>query len=324
MPNGQIVEPFYVFEYSPWVNVVALTIFCFKKAWRCKFINYQFVFYLPINLFTKVKNMTPKISFDRVSDVYDATRALPPEISEQATDTILNIVSPTSETKFFEIGIGTGRIAVPIAKRGYSYTGIDISEKMLAELHRKLEGISHRLTAVKGDATALQFPDNSFDVGLTVHVFHLVSAWKQALAEIRRVLKPGSPYLYTHGTMDSNSANPNHNLILRQRWEDIIASYGYPLPRYGATEEEVLAELRAQDASLEIVIAAQWKSELTVSQSLENYQNRVYRPSWHLPDDIFVKAFNDLREWALEHYGSLNYGLSSDTNFRIVVVRNWA
>lgn len=271
--------------------------------------------------------MTATISFDRVSDVYDSTRGLPPGISEQVTDTILNIVSPTSETKFFEIGVGTGRIAIPIAKRGYSYTGIDISEKMLAELHRKLEGISHRLTAVKGDATALQFPDNSFDVGLTVHVFHLVSAWKQALSEIRRVLKPGSPYLYTHGTIESISTNLNNNqgrLTFQQRWEDIIASYGYPLPRYGATEEEVLTELRTQGASLETVIAAQWKWELTVQTLLEHYQNRVYRHSWHLTDDLFAKAFDDLRAWALEHYGSLDYNLSSETEFKIVVVRNWA
>ncbi len=66
--------------------------------------------------------MTSTISFDRVSDIYDATRGLPTGVSEQVTDAILNIVSPTAETKFFETGIGTGRIAVPIAKRGYSYT----------------------------------------------------------------------------------------------------------------------------------------------------------------------------------------------------------
>jgi len=101
--------------------------------------------------------------------------------------------------------------------------------KMLTQLHRKLEGFSHRLIAVKGDATALEFPDNSFDVGLTVHVFHLVSAWKQALAEIRRALKPGSPYLYTHGTLDSSQRNSDGNqgrLIFQQRWEEIIAGYG--------------------------------------------------------------------------------------------------
>ncbi|WP_292874033.1 hypothetical protein [Nostoc sp. LPT] len=40
--------------------------------------------------------MTATISFDRVSDIYDATRGLPPEISEQITDFILNLVSATT------------------------------------------------------------------------------------------------------------------------------------------------------------------------------------------------------------------------------------
>ncbi len=38
------------------------------------------------------------VSFDRVSDIYDATRALAPKVSEQVTDSILNIVSPTPPT----------------------------------------------------------------------------------------------------------------------------------------------------------------------------------------------------------------------------------
>ncbi|MGF1987612.1 MAG: class I SAM-dependent methyltransferase [Nostoc sp. ZfuVER08] len=271
--------------------------------------------------------MSTTISFDRVSDIYDATRGLPPGVSEQVTDAILNIVSATEETKFFETGIGTGRIAVPIAKRGYSYTGVDISEKMLAELHQKLEGISHKLTAIKGDATSLPFADNSFDVALTVHVFHLVSAWKQALAEIRRVLKPGGIYLYTHGNMNFSKVSEDVNqgrFDFQQRWQDIIAGYGYPLPRYGATEEEVLAELREQGANLETVVAAKWQSELTVSKLIDAHKNKIYRHTWHIPDDIFTRAIQDLQEWSLQHYGSLDYDLSGETKFKIVVVSNWA
>lgn len=271
--------------------------------------------------------MTASISFDRVSDIYDATRRLPPEISEQITDFILNLVSATAETKFYETGIGTGRIAVPIAKRGYSYTGIDISEKMLAELHQKLEGVSHKLTAIKGDAISLPFADNSFDVALTVQVFHLVFAWKQALAEIRRVLKSGGIYLYTHGNMNFSKVNEDVNqskFEFQQRWQDIIASYDYPLPRYGATAEEVLGELGEQGANLETVVVAKWQSKLTVGKLLESYQNKIYPHSWHIPDHIFARAIQDLQDWALQHYGSLDYDLSGESRFKIVVVRNWA
>ncbi|MFN6481560.1 MULTISPECIES: class I SAM-dependent methyltransferase [unclassified Nostoc] len=271
--------------------------------------------------------MTATISFDRVSDIYDATRGLPPEISEEITDFILNLVSATTETKFYETGIGTGRIAVPIAKRGYSYTGVDISEKMLAELHQKLEGVSHKLTAIKGDATSLPFADNSFDVALTVHVFHLISAWKQALAEIRRVLKPGGIYLYTHGNMNFSKVNEDMNqgrFDFQQRWQDIIASYNYPLLCYGATEEEVLGELREQGANLETVVAAKWQPEVTVGKLLEYHTKKVNSHTWHIPDDIFARAIQDLQDWALQHYGSLDYDLSGERRFKIVVVRNWA
>lgn len=270
--------------------------------------------------------MTTTVSFDRVSDIYDATRGFPPGISEQVTDFILNLISPTPETKFYETGIGTGRIAVPIAKRGYSYTGIDVSEKMLAELHQKLEGVSHKLTAIQGDATALPFADNSFDVALTVHVFHLISAWKQALAEIRRVLKPGGIYLYSHGqanaTQPSADINPER-WEFSQHWRSILDGYGHPLPRYGATEEEVLTELQAQGATLETVIAAKWPFKQTLGKLLENQQNKTQSASWAIPDDIFAPAVQDLRNWALQRFGSLDYEFFEERSFKIVVVRNW-
>lgn len=271
--------------------------------------------------------MTQVISFDRVSDIYDATRGFPPGISEQITDFILNLVSATPETKFYETGIGTGRIAVPIAKRGYSYTGIDVSEKMLAELHQKLEGVSHKLTAIQGDATALPFEENSFDVALTVHVFHLISNWKEALAEIRRVLKSGGIYLYSHGqanaTQPSADTNPDR-WEFSQRWRAILDDYGHPLPRYGATQEEVLTELETQGATLETVIAAKWRFQQTVGKLLENHENKTQSASWAIPDDIFTRAVQDLREWTLQRFGSLDYDFSEERQFKIVVVRDWA
>jgi len=60
-------------------------------------------------------------------------------------------------------------------------------------------------------------------VALTVHVFHLISNWQQALAEIRRVLKSGGIYLYSHGYMDNNSFD------FEQKLQAIMAEYGFDL-----------------------------------------------------------------------------------------------
>ncbi|NJR66033.1 MAG: class I SAM-dependent methyltransferase [Leptolyngbyaceae cyanobacterium CRU_2_3] len=122
-------------------------------------------------------------SYDPIVSLYDASRSLPIEASQQITNCILDVVSATPETEFLEIGIGTGRIALSIIERGYAYTGVDISENMLNELRRKLAGIPNKLTLLQQDATALSFENDSFDCVLTVHVLHLIPDWRKALSE---------------------------------------------------------------------------------------------------------------------------------------------
>ena len=51
---------------------------------------------------------------------------------------IVDTVNATSETTFMEVGVGTGRIAFPLASLGHTYTGVDISEKMVKQLATKL------------------------------------------------------------------------------------------------------------------------------------------------------------------------------------------
>ncbi|WP_407890497.1 class I SAM-dependent methyltransferase [Scytonema sp. NUACC26] len=263
------------------------------------------------------------VSFDRVSNIYDSTRGLPSGVSEQITETILKIVSPTPDTKFFETGIGTGRIALPIIQKGYSYTGIDISEKMLDELRSKLQGINHRATLYAGDATNLPFSERSFDVAITVHVFHLIANWQKALAEVRRVLKPGGIYLYSHGRMNTATDITPAQLDFEEHWRNILASYGHQVTRFGATEDEVLATLREQGATLETVIPAKWRVDLTVGELLKCYENRIYSASWYIPEDIFPRAIQDLQEWTKQRFGSLDFDLSHEARSKFTVVRNW-
>lgn len=89
-----------------------------------------------------------------------------------------------------EIGVGTGR-SLPLFSPSVRLTAIDISPRML-------DGAKHRAAALGltvdlrvGDAQAIEFPDNSFDtilVGLTVCS---IPDDRRALAEARRVLRPG-------------------------------------------------------------------------------------------------------------------------------------
>ncbi|MFQ4143351.1 SAM-dependent methyltransferase, partial [Chlorogloeopsis sp. ULAP02] len=78
-----------------------------------------------------------------------------------------------------------------------------------------------------------------------------------------------------------------------------------------------------QGATLETVIAAQWPVKQTVGKLLANHENKIHSAAWSIPDDIFTRAIEDLREWALQRFGSLDYDLSQERKFKIIVVRNW-
>ncbi|MBE9190870.1 class I SAM-dependent methyltransferase [Gloeocapsopsis crepidinum LEGE 06123] len=123
--------------------------------------------------------------YNQIAQIYDVTRALPPLISEQVIDYILRIVNATPETKFLEPGIGTGLNAIPIIKRGYSYTGVDTSKEMMEEIRHKLQGIPDNLALIQTDVALLPFENDFFDVVLTRHILHLIPNWQQALSEIR-------------------------------------------------------------------------------------------------------------------------------------------
>ena len=73
-----------------------------------------------------------------------------------------------------EIGAGTGRYSVPLAKEGFNVTAIELIEHNLEVLRSKLDG-SEPITALQGNALDLShFSDDSFDMTLLLGpMYHL-------------------------------------------------------------------------------------------------------------------------------------------------------
>jgi ubiquinone/menaquinone biosynthesis C-methylase UbiE len=92
------------------------------------------------------------------------------------------------------VGIGTGRIALPLSAHVGKYYGIDLALPMLERLRAKQT--TEPVFPVLGDATRLPFPSNSFDAVIAVHIFHLIPGWRDALSEVQRVLRPRGVILH--------------------------------------------------------------------------------------------------------------------------------
>jgi ubiquinone/menaquinone biosynthesis C-methylase UbiE len=100
--------------------------------------------------------------------------------------------------KLLEIGAGTGRYSISLAKEGYEVTALELVERNLQVL-RQNGGHLPNLTAHQGDALDLsRFADASFDVTLLFGpMYHLYEPADvhRALDEAIRVTKPGGVIL---------------------------------------------------------------------------------------------------------------------------------
>jgi SAM-dependent methyltransferase len=128
------------------------------------------------------------VNFDRAADYYDATRALPGE----SMDTLVTMLAAelADRPPCLEIGVGTGRIALPLRRRGVRLAGMDISGAMLRRLVANA-GEASPMPLLRADAARLPLAAGSFGSVLAVHVLHLIPDWRVAVDDALRVLRPG-------------------------------------------------------------------------------------------------------------------------------------
>ena len=125
--------------------------------------------------------------FDRIAPVYDAmNRTMTAGLDRRwRRATAEAVVRPGD--RVLDACCGTGDLAVADARAGGRVTGLDFSEAMLERARRK----APRLEWISGDLLQLPFEDASFDSATVGFGVRNVEDLGRALAELRRVLRPG-------------------------------------------------------------------------------------------------------------------------------------
>ena len=103
-------------------------------------------------------------------------------------------------TRILDVGIGTGRGSLPLARDGYSVTGVDASQAMLDQCRR--EAGTTPIELFPSDLTKLPFPDSSFDSAISLNVVSHFPNWRDALADWTRVVKPGGRIVFDVHSLD--------------------------------------------------------------------------------------------------------------------------
>ncbi|MEX0337775.1 MAG: bifunctional demethylmenaquinone methyltransferase/2-methoxy-6-polyprenyl-1,4-benzoquinol methylase UbiE [Arenibacterium sp.] len=134
--------------------------------------------------------------FNSVASKYDVMNdVMSVGIHRLWKDGMMDWLAPRPGQKLLDVAGGTGDISFRFLKRaGYGHaTVLDLTEPMLIEGRKRAEAehLSDSLDWVVGDAMALPFADNTFDVYTISFGIRNVTRPQEALAEAYRVLKPG-------------------------------------------------------------------------------------------------------------------------------------
>lgn len=261
----------------------------------------------------KCDDMSKANYYNRIAPIYDQTRWMTEAVAEDVADFILTLVEANPSTVFLEPGVGTGSNVLPLVKRGYSVTGIDISQEMLDQFRQKLQPMPNNLTLLQADASKLSFPDASFDVVLTVHMIHTVSDWQKFLNEIDRVLKPQGFYL------NAQWVTPSARKEFERHFKAILSKYKETqVPkRVDNLIEEIDNYFHHKNYQSNYQIAKEWTVTNTVAELLSYYKSRAYGFCWWVPDNVFRCAIAEFESFCAGHYGSFATELSSTAKFEI-------
>ena len=134
--------------------------------------------------------------FTRVASKYDVMNDLMSGGMHRLwKDAMMDWLAPRSGQRLLDVAGGTGDVAFRFLKRapGAKAVVLDLTEGMLVAGRQRAEAerLASDLEWVVGDAMALPFANNSFDVYTISFGIRNVTRITDALAEAYRVLKPG-------------------------------------------------------------------------------------------------------------------------------------
>lgn len=222
-------------------------------------------------------SMLPRMPFDRVASIYDETRGLAPKVLSR----ILGVLFDQLHGKrVLEIGVGTGRYAVPLQKSGIELVGVDISRRMV-EL-----GLAKGLrNVVFADGARLPFPDKAFNVATTNHMLHLVPDWREVLLEIARV---------THESYFS-VLEDGDRWAIKKEYDQRVRDAGFIWKAPGL-HERGLADLLHPDVVMPV---GPFLETVSADEVLAELERRDYSSQWDVPEELHREVMGRLREvWA--------------------------
>jgi len=257
-------------------------------------------------------------SFDRAAPFYDETRVLPRSAAAAVTALLAGELSGRGPC--LEIGVGTGRIALPLAAEGVPMVGVDLSRPMMTVLVDKAGG-RPPFPLLQADAVALPFPDDRFAAAVASHVFHLIPAWRDALTELARVLRRRGVILSSRGGGSGGGGRFGRGegaqvirAVRARLREEAGPAAGHPGVEHG--RDDVEAALRDLGCAERELPGVALHRTMTVGALVDGLESGHWSWTWSVPEEVLHAAAERTRVWARDAFGPLDTRLDVETEVR--------
>jgi SAM-dependent methyltransferase len=110
-------------------------------------------------------------------------------VAESQERVIASFLAPLRDRRILDVGTGTGRAAIALARHGAIVTGVDASDEMLAVAKRRAAEAGVSVELGRGDAHGLAYEDRAFDAVICLRVLMHAPGWRESLGELCRVAR---------------------------------------------------------------------------------------------------------------------------------------
>lgn len=139
----------------------------------------------------KIKVFSSDQGYDLAAEFYDQKEKY---LNSFEQNKILPLLGDVKNKKVLDIGAGTGRLSLQLAKGGAQVMALDVSAKMLELVKRK----NHKVQTTVADAENLPFENNSFDVVTAAFLIVHLKDPTRFFDEVYRILKDGGKFVVTN------------------------------------------------------------------------------------------------------------------------------
>jgi SAM-dependent methyltransferase len=237
-----------------------------------------------------------RVDFSGNAKVYDRRHGA--ALDEDVVQQLAAAGAIRSGTSVLDIGAGTGRVAIGLARLGCDIVALEPAVRMLEELRTKAGDLPIR--GVAGDGAQLPFSNNQFHVVVIARLLYLTSDWPGVLREVRRVLAVGGRLLHEWG----NGQADEEWVMIRDQARALFEEAGVVAPFHPgvrserAVDEELTRLGFTRSAGLRIGPGP----TLTLAEFLRRLIDGEFSYAWNVPKTVQEECLPRLKAWSEQRF----------------------